>query len=488
MALMKRLSYQWRLFFPLVALLWSLIIVLVFFQYQREVDYRTNNIHRQLGFINNRIINAYENDLDMVPFMNFVAQYFNHTLFKDVVVSVYDDKDNLIYCIGTPILPENAKRIKAPELVEAQLHGVGAALRKGTVYTDEKFYFSARKSQDGKIFVHTAMPYKLTVADTIATWSSMWVIIFSIVIIVTIIAFYAARYFGRNITLLRDFANRAASDSDFIIEDKFPSDELGDISRQIVNIYRKKDKAIEQREHEHRVAIHATEEKSRIKRQLTNNINHELKTPIGIIKGYLDTIAESPDMDDTTRQQFISKARDHMQRLCNLFNDISTMTRLDEAGESIPTTDIDYHDMVYTIANDLEASKLNGNIPFNYELPINCVVNGNYALLSNMLLNLIRNSAVYSHGTEMWLKLVSETDEFYTFTFYDNGVGVDSEHIKHLFERFYRVDAGRSRKAGGTGLGLPIVKNTILMHGGSITVKNRPSGGLQFTYTLKKIK
>ncbi len=177
-----------------------------------------------------------------------------------------------------------------------------------------------------------------------------------------------------------------------------------------------------------------------------------------------------------------------MQRLCNLFNDISTMTRLDEAGESIPTTDIDYHDMVYTIANDLEASKLNGNIPFNYELPINCVVNGNYALLSNMLLNLIRNSAVYSHGTEMWLKLVSETDEFYTFTFYDNGVGVDSEHIKHLFERFYRVDAGRSRKAGGTGLGLPIVKNTILMHGGSITVKNRPSGGLQFTYTLKKIK
>ncbi len=238
MALMKRLSYQWRLFFPLVALLWSLIIVLVFFQYQREVDYRTNNIHRQLGFINNRIINAYENDLDMVPFMNFVAQYFNHTLFKDVVVSVYDDKDNLIYCIGTPILPENAKRIKAPELVEAQLHGVGAALRKGTVYTDEKFYFSARKSQDGKIFVHTAMPYKLTVADTIATWSSMWVIIFSIVIIVTIIAFYAARYFGRNITLLRDFANRAATDNDFTADNQFPSDELGEISRQIVKMYR----------------------------------------------------------------------------------------------------------------------------------------------------------------------------------------------------------------------------------------------------------
>jgi len=88
----------------------------------------------------------------------------------------------------------------------------------------------------------------------------------------------------------------------------------------------------------------------------------------------------------------------------------------------------------------------------------------------------------------MRLELVAEDDDFYTFKYYDNGTGVEEEHIPYLFERFYRIDAGRSRKAGGTGLGLPIVKNTILTHGGKITVRNRPNGGLEFTFTLPRCK
>ncbi|MBQ9076493.1 MAG: HAMP domain-containing histidine kinase [Muribaculaceae bacterium] len=488
MALKKRLSYQWRIFFPLVALLWTLIIVLVFFQYKREVAYRSENINRQLAFINNRIINAYERDLDLVPFMHFVAQYFDNTIFNDIIVSVYDDSGKLIYCIGTPILQSDSDNIQSPELIEAEQHGVGTSLRTGIVYPDSLFYFSARKSTDGKIFVHTAMPYNLSIADAISAESSLWIIVITIAVIVTIIAYYASRYFSRNITLLRDFANRAALGKDFIAEGRFPHDELGDISRQIINIYREKDKAIEQREREHRIAIHATEEKSRIKRQLTNNINHELKTPIGIIKGYLDTIASDPGMDNDTRQRFITKSQEHMQRLCNLLNDISTMTRLDEAGSNIPTTEIDYHDLVYSISNDLEVSKINGPLEFNFDLPFECNINGNYSLLTDMLLNLIKNAAAYSHGTETWLKLINESENYYTFTFYDNGIGVEEQHIPHLFERFYRIDEGRSRKAGGTGLGLPIVRNTILMLGGTISVKNRHGGGLEFLYTLPKWK
>lgn len=86
----------------------------------------------------------------------------------------------------------------------------------------------------------------------------------------------------------------------------------------------------------------------------------------------------------------------------------------------------------------------------------------------------------------MGLELMAESQRYYTFAFWDNGVGVAEEHIPHLFERFYRVDAGRSRKMGGTGLGLPIVKNTIEAMGGTITVRNRPEGGLSFLFTLEK--
>ena len=167
-------------------------------------------------------------------------------------------------------------------------------------------------------------------------------------------------------------------------------------------------------------------------------------------------------------------------------SDISTITRLDEAGNKIPTTEVDYHDLAYTVSNDLETSGINGNLSFVYDIPLDCTVNGNYTLLSNMLLNLIRNAAAYSHGSEIKLRLINETAKYYTFSFADNGVGVPQEHIPHLFERFYRVDTGRSRKVGGTGLGLPIVKNTITTLGGTISVRNGAAGGLEFVFTLPK--
>ena len=123
---------------------------------------------------------------------------------------------------------------------------------------------------------------------------------------------------------------------------------------------------------------------------------------------------------------------------------------------------------------------------FHYNLPLECMIKGNATLLSGMISNLIKNAALHSHGTEMGLDLVVESERYYTFRFYDNGTGVDPQHLPHLFERFYRIDAGRSRKAGGTGLGLPIVKNTIEALGGSISVHNGPQGGLEFLFTLEK--
>ncbi|MDE5649626.1 MAG: HAMP domain-containing histidine kinase, partial [Duncaniella sp.] len=119
-------------------------------------------------------------------------------------------------------------------------------------------------------------------------------------------------------------------------------------------------------------------------------------------------------------------------------------------------------------------------------LPLGGCVTGNYTLISGMICGLIRNSAMHSGGTKIGLRLISESDRFYVFSFYDNGTGVGEDHLPHLFERFYRVDTGRSRKAGGTGLGLPIVKSTVQSLGGTISVHNRSTGGLEFIFTLPK--
>lgn len=482
----RRISYQWRLFIPLVVLLWLIIGILVLFQYRREVNYRTESVTSQLKAINSRIINAYERDYDLGPFIHFLDLYLGNSTFDDVMVSVYDDSGDLMYRIGYPILQTDTNNQQTPELAEAEEYGEGNVVRNSLLSPDKIFYYSAIKSSDGKLYVHTAMPYTVSLSDALAVDPVMWIMVVILALAATTVAYLSTRYLARNITLLKEFADRAADNKDFIATDRFAHDELGDISRQIVRIYREKDTALQKSEREHRIALRATEEKARIKRQLTNNINHELKTPIGIIKGYIDTIVDTPDMPEALRDSFIRKAQDHVQRICSLLNDISTITHLDEAGNKIPTTEVDYHDLAYTVSNDLETSGINGNLSFVYDIPLDCTVNGNYTLLSNMLLNLIRNAAAYSHGSEIKLRLINETAKYYTFSFADNGVGVPQEHIPHLFERFYRVDTGRSRKVGGTGLGLPIVKNTITTLGGTISVRNGAAGGLEFVFTLPK--
>lgn len=176
----------------------------------------------------------------------------------------------------------------------------------------------------------------------------------------------------------------------------YPHDELGDITRQIVHMYNKRLESLELQKREHEVALHAIEDKARAKRQLTNNINHELRTPIGVIKGYLDTIMDTPDMDEGARSHFIRKAQEHVNRLVNLIADVSAITRLEEGGELINTEELDYHDLVFTMASDLETSGAIGSMTFSYDLPFGCEINGNYNLLTGMLLNLAKNAASYS--------------------------------------------------------------------------------------------
>lgn len=346
-----------------------------------------------------------------------------------------------------------------------------------------------------KVFFPLAILLWVTIAtltilhfcDYIHGETEMIFIIISLAVAVTAIAYYSSRYLSRNIRALRDFAKRAASSDDNTIEDaRFPHTELGDISRQIVDIYNQRRKEQRRREKEHRIAMHAIEEKSLLKRQLTNNINHELKTPVGIIKGYIDTIIDTPDMDNDTRLHFLRKTQEHVDRLCTLLNDISTLTRLDEAGGNLPTEAVNFHDLVFTVVGDIEESRTLNNMEFVFDIPFDCEVKGNYTLLSSVISNFTKNAITYSHGTEMGIKLINTSERFYTFCFYDNGVGVDEKHIPFLFDRFFRIDSGRSRKSGGTGLGLPIAKNTIVNHGGTISVKNRLGGGLEFMFTLPK--
>lgn len=486
MGLKIRISYHWRLFILLALLMAIIVAVLVVFQYKREKSYRADNLNDQLELATSRLVSAYERSADLAPYMNFLSQYYEG---MPVRITVYDRSGNRMYSVGTPIDRHLEDGSLVPELeMLDSLTGVGKSQRESRNESGAMYLYSVKTSHDGKIYVHTAIPYTLSVFEALSSQPSMWVVIMALAAIALLVAYYTTRYLGRNVELLRDFAG--CEDNEMrkrFPVDMFHDDELGDIGRQIVKLYKKKDEAIEKSEREHEIALHAVKEKSQMKRQLTNNISHELKTPIGIIKGYIDTIKGDESMSAETVRQFVMKASPHVDRLCNLLNDLSTITRLEETAGNIPVAQINFHDLVYGIANEFRNMPLSGDMEFKCDLPVGCMIIGNMSLLSEAIWNLVRNSAVYSHGTLVGVTLVAQSEKFYTFSFYDNGVGVDAKHLPYLFDRFYRVDTGRSRKSGGTGLGLPIVKNTIVSLGGTVSVKNRLEGGLEFMFTLPRV-
>jgi signal transduction histidine kinase len=267
---------------------------------------------------------------------------------------------------------------------------------------------------------------------------------------------------------------------------EFPRDELGDISRKIIDLYGRLRHASTEIEREHSRAMQEQQEKLRIKRQLTNNINHELKTPVAAIQGYLETIINNDDMTNEERKSFIEKSYAHSQRLVQLLQDVSTITRLEDGSNRIECESVDLQNIIEDIAADVELLPVERQMRLNIELPKPMLVKGNSTLLMSIFKNLTDNALAYSGGRDIFIRMTAENSEFYTIVFADNGIGIDGDHINHIFERFYRIDKGRSRKLGGTGLGLSIVKNAVLFHGGDISIANRRTGGLEFRITLPR--
>lgn len=230
------------------------------------------------------------------------------------------------------------------------------------------------------------------------------------------------------------------------------------------------------------------EEQARLKKQLTQNIAHELKTPVSSIQGYLETIVNNPDLPREKINAFLDRSYAQSNRLAHLLRDISVLTRMEEAPGMIETESVNITSIMHNILNEVALELEEKQISAHNMLPKGLTVQGNASLLYSIFRNLTDNAIAYAgSGISISIRCFREDDRFYYFSFSDTGIGVSAEHLSRLFERFYRVDKGRSRKMGGTGLGLAIVKNAVILHGGSIFAKNNPGGGLEFIFTLCKV-
>jgi two-component system OmpR family sensor kinase/two-component system phosphate regulon sensor histidine kinase PhoR len=232
--------------------------------------------------------------------------------------------------------------------------------------------------------------------------------------------------------------------------------------------------------------ISKLEKRKRIKQEMTNNIAHELKTPVSSIMGYLETLLSS-NIEPSKKDYFIERAHQQAGRLSNLINDISLLTKIEEAGNLYDIELLKIREIVENVIDDVQLALDEKKINVHLTIDKKTIVRGNQILIYSIFRNLIDNTIYYA-GTNLVVHIDTffEDDDYYYFLYSDNGIGIPEEYLPRIFERFYRIDKGRSRKQGGTGLGLSIVKNAVIFHKGEISVKSKPGRGVEFIFSISK--
>lgn len=454
-----RFSFQLRILLLLLGSCWLLAGTFMVFQYHRERDYKTGMMNTRLQMHNARLLDDLRKG---EPIGNIVSRISSPT--ENLRVTLIGRDGKVIYDSSgaTPTSDHNTR----PEVRAARVKGEGYAIERVSEEDNTTYFYSALAGDDGMV-VRSAAPYTHSLVEFLAIDRTILFIMCGMTLVISIIGLLATHKVTVSIRRLNQFAERAGNGDSIYEGYSFPHDELGSIAANIVKIY-------VQRDQQHRETIRLEQDKARLKKQLTNNINHELKTPVASILVSLDLLDDHPDLPETKKRELMGRIRGNAGRLSALLKDVSTITRMEDGQGMIDKKRIDLTALINDIADEARPRtemQIDVNIPRLW-------INGDRMLLESIFHNLIDNAISHSEGSEIHIT----ADEAGNFKVWDNGKGIDARHLPHIFERFYRVDDGRTRSTGGTGLGLSIVKNAVAVHGGSIRAVS--TKGLLFEFNL----
>lgn len=423
-----KISFHKRLFLMLLAFSWAIVLCFIGFQYLREKEYKSEFLNAQLQQYNRHLLKTVEEGL---PYEDYIATHDKP--FDELRISIITLSGAVVY--DNIISPDSLDNHRGrPEVADALANGEGYNISRQSASDGREYFYSATRGK--RVIVRTAIPYSNTLRDLLAADWSFLAVMLSVTLAMSVAAYFSTRKLGK------------------------------DIER--VNRYE------------------AEQEKSRLKRQLTNNINHELKTPVASIQVCLETLLSGISLNEEKRQELIGRCYTHNERLRRLLNDVSLITRMEDGSALIGRERVSINEIIDEVAEELSIMPEEERLMLHTNFSEEVIINGNPSLIGSIFRNLTENAIAYSEGKNIYISLLENNTNVCRIRFEDDGKGVKDEQLPHLFERFYRVDKGRSRQKGGTGLGLAIVKHAVQFHGGSITVTNRPGGGLRFDFTLKK--
>lgn len=471
-----KISYHKRLYGSLVIYSLFLLGCFAIFQYHREKEFKADEMDSRLQVLNEEILAGMAEGKSIEETVAAIK-----TGFPELRVSLISRNGRLMYDNFVDSLPET-NHLSRKEVRDALRNGTGFDLRRHSESTGKNFFYSARATD--RYVIRTAVPYSVSLHQLLAAdYAFLW-FMSAVTAVMCIIGFFATRRLGRNVERLNEFAEKAERGESFFDTEPFPDDELGNISNHIVLLYSRLQKALYDRDAQHKIALREERDKIRIKHQLTNNINHELKTPVASIRACIETLINHPDMEPEKRLKFLAGAGAACERLGSLLSDVSLITRMDYGGDAIVRGKVDIDQIAAAACADFEIIAAEKGVAIQNGVKGTSPVNGNASLMMSVFHNLIDNAIRYSGCRHIQLKTIKLDGGKQLISVSDDGCGVPAVHIPHLFERFYRLEKGRSRSLGGTGLGLAIVKNAVLWHGGDIHVVINQSGGLTFNITL----
>lgn len=460
MAMAGRIKFQTRMLFMLLGTCWLLAGAFMAFQYHREKEYKTGMMDVRLQMHNARLLDDMRKG---EPIASIVSRISPPT--ENLRVTLIGRGGNVIYDNGKSVPTSNHN--SRPEVIAARMTGEGYAIERISEGDDTSYFYSALLGDNGMV-IRSAAPYNHSLVEFLKVDRTILWIMGAMTLVISLVGLLATRKIAISIRRLNLFAEKAGKGERIYEGYSFPHDELGNIAANIVRLY-------VQRDEQHRETIRLEKDKARLKKQLTNNINHELKTPVASILVSLDILDDHPDISEAKKLEIISRIRANAERLSALLKDLATITRMEDGQGMIDKKEIDLTALINKIADE---ARLRTDMKIKVNIP-QLSIAGDRSLLESVFLNLIDNAIAYSGGSELNITADSNGN----FKVWDNGIGIAPEHLPHIFERFYRVDDGRTRSSGGTGLGLSIVRNAIAVHGGTIMAVSIK--GLLFEFNLE---
>ncbi len=533
-------------YFLTIAILFVLFVgCFVVYQHRRERAYNTELLNSRLQSINQRII--YEAAV-MTPEAIVVAARkvkASNELHEGLRITLISTAGEVFFDSTADMTTEYENHLHRKEVREALDTGSGYDILRQSHTLGEKYFYSATYESGAQVVVRCALPYSTELVEQLKTTNNY--LYFACIITLTMLLIFhqITRYAGRSMSdrekllghlrisreglgvfddrrrlilsnaLFNKYGNLISDTHLTSMEEimlipetapirEFLDKELGkrnsDEEEPCISFSIEKNGSIYMlncvifNDGNFEVSINDITRQAaqdKLKHDLTQNIAHEFKTPISSIQGYLEILLGShggnTPLPEEKERYFLERCYSQCRRLSNLLQDISTLIRM---GDTSRTTDKEPMDLSQTVGNMLQevALKLEeGGMKVENRLPAHLTINGNQSMIYSIFRNLVDNAISYAgNSSVITITCFNSDDKFHYFSFSDNGTGVAEEHLGRLFERFYRVDKGRSRRSGGTGLGLAIVKNAVAVHGGTISVKNRPGGGLEFIFSLRK--